>query len=433
LLLLLKFIKVWKQIFLFPHMYKSELINILSERGYLNQCTNLTALDELANREMIVAYIGFDCTARSLHVGNLISVMILRILQKTGHKPLVIMGGGTTKIGDPSGKDEQRKILTDEIIAENMQAISRVFAKFLSFDEGKNNAVMVNNADWLEGIKYIEFLRDIGKHFTINKMLTFDSVKLRLEREQPLSFLEFNYMLLQAYDFVELYRRYNCRLQCGGSDQWGNIVSGVDLGRRLGSDELYGLTTSLITTKSGKKMGKSENGAMWLDSELLSAYDYWQFWRNTEDDDVEKFLLLFTELPIAEVKKLAALSGREINEAKIILANEATKLLHGENAASEAMATAKKVFEQGSLGDDLPVYEINKEELEAGLPAYKLFAASGICTSGGEARRLIAGRGAKINNKLVESDAQLIDVKYLENGIIKLSAGQKKHLLVKVL
>jgi tyrosyl-tRNA synthetase len=414
-------------------MYKSELINILSERGYLNQCTNLTALDELANREMIVAYIGFDCTARSLHVGNLISVMILRILQKTGHKPLVIMGGGTTKIGDPSGKDEQRKILTDEIIAENMQAISRVFAKFLSFDEGKNNAVMVNNADWLEGIKYIEFLRDIGKHFTINKMLTFDSVKLRLEREQPLSFLEFNYMLLQAYDFVELYRRYNCRLQCGGSDQWGNIVSGVDLGRRLGSDELYGLTTSLITTKSGKKMGKSENGAMWLDSELLSAYDYWQFWRNTEDDDVEKFLLLFTELPIAEVKKLAALSGREINEAKIILANEATKLLHGENAASEAMATAKKVFEQGSLGDDLPVYEINKEELEAGLPAYKLFAASGICTSGGEARRLIAGRGAKINNKLVESDAQLIDVKYLENGIIKLSAGQKKHLLVKVL
>lgn len=413
-------------------MYKSELLNTLHERGYINQCSNLEGLDELASKESISAYVGYDCTAKSLHVGSLISIMMLRILQKTGHRPIVIMGGGTTKVGDPSGKDEQRQILTDEIINDNMSELGKVFAKFINFGSGKTDALMVNNAQWLDNLGYITFLREVGKHFTINKMLTFDSVKLRLEREQPLTFLEFNYMLMQAYDFVELFKRYNCRLQMGGSDQWGNIINGVDLGRRMGCDELFCLTTHLLTTKSGKKMGKTADGAIWLNGEMLSSFDYWQFWRNTEDDDVERFLKLYTELPLSEISKLAALQGKEINEAKIVLANEATKLLHGEAAAIAAMETAKKVFEEGGTGGDLPVYTLNHDLLSSDFSITKLMVLSGLCSSNGEARRLIAGGGARINNNVISNDKLIIDRSYFANSELKLSQGQKKHIIVKL-
>lgn len=413
-------------------MFKSELMRTLDERGYINQCSNLEGLDELANTGKITAYVGYDCTAKSLHVGSLISIMMLRIIQKTGHQPLVIMGGGTTKVGDPSGKDEQRQMLSDEAIADNMKNLGMVFSKFINFGNGPTDAIMVNNADWLESLGYITFLREVGRHFTINKMLTFDSVKLRLEREQPLTFLEFNYMLMQAYDFVELFKRYNCRLQMGGSDQWGNIINGVDLGRRMGTDELFCLTTHLLTTNSGKKMGKTADGAIWLNGEMLSSFDYWQFWRNTEDSDVERFLKLYTELPLSEVARLAKLQGREINEAKIILANEATRLLHGEEAARAAMDTAKSVFEQGGVGGELPIYALQAAEVAQGVALVRLLVLSGLCSSNSEARRLIAGGGARVNNQVVRDDKLLLGLQDFSMGEVKLSQGQKKHVLVRL-
>lgn len=413
-------------------MAKSELLHHLQERGYFNQCTNLAAFEALSSNPGMVGYIGFDATAKSLHVGHLVQIHMLRALQKFGHKPIVLIGGGTTKLGDPSFKNETRGLLGYDVIEENKNSIAKCFDKFVSFGEGPSDAIMVDNSLWLDELKYIEFLRDIGKHFTINKMLSFDSVKIRLDREQPLTFLEFNYMLLQAYDFAEVNRRYGCRLQMGGSDQWGNIVNGIDLGRRLGSPELLGVTSKLITTKSGAKMGKSVSGAVWLNSDMLSAYDYWQFWRNTDDADVEKFLLMFTELPISEVKSLGALQGKELNDAKIILANLATALCHGSNVANHAHQTAIKTFEEGQSGDDLPIFEIEKVDLEQGIAAFKLFALCGLCKSGGEARRLIQGRGAKLNNTTIENEVFLITVNDMKDGQIKLSFGQKKHLIVKL-
>jgi tyrosyl-tRNA synthetase len=413
-------------------MAKSDLIKSFEERGYLYQASNLEGIDELACTQIIPAYIGFDCTGKSLHVGNLIQIMMLRTLQKTGHKPIILMGGATTKVGDPSGKDETRQILTPEVIEENKNSLKKVFQKFIKFGDGPTDAIMVDNSDWLDSIKYIDFLRDIGKHFTINRMLTFESVKLRLEREQPLTFLEFNYMLLQAYDFAELNKRNNCRLQMGGSDQWGNIINGVELGRRLGCPELFAITSELITTKSGAKMGKTASGAIWLNSDMLSPYDYWQFWRNTEDGDVRRFLRLFTELPLDEISRLEKLDGKDINEAKIILANEATKLCHGETAAKEAHETALKTFMEGGAGDDLPVFYIDPSELNQGIQAFKLFQMSGLCESLSAARRLIHGRGARVNNLVITNEQDLINAAHLSDGHIKLSSGQKKHLLVKV-
>ncbi|MDF3047367.1 MAG: tyrosyl-tRNA synthetase [Candidatus Midichloriaceae bacterium] len=412
-------------------MVKSDLLKLFEERGYLYQATNLEGLDELASKEILPGYIGFDCTGKSLHVGSLVQIMMLRNLQKAGHKPIVIMGGSTTKIGDPSGKDETRQMLTLETIQENKQSLMQVFKKFLKFGDGPTDAIMVDNSEWLEDIKYIDFLGTIGRHFTINRMMTFDSVKLRLEREQPLTFLEFNYMLLQAYDFVELNKRYGCKIQMGGSDQWGNIVSGVELGRRLGCSELFGITSELITTKSGAKMGKTASGAVWLNSDMLSPYDYWQFWRNTEDEDVVRFLKLFTELSLDEINRLSQLQGKEINDAKIILANEATKLCHGLDAAKEAHATAIKTFTEGGAGGDLPIFYIDPNQLHQGVEAFKLFHLSGLCESLSAARRLIKGKGAKVNNVTVENDLDIISSNHLENGAIKLSSGQKKHLLVK--
>jgi tyrosyl-tRNA synthetase len=358
--------------------------------------------------------------------------MMLRLLQKCGHKPIVLMGGGTTRIGDPSGRDETRQLLSLQDINMNKQSLSQVFSKFIKFGDGKTDAIMLDNAEWLDELKYIDFLRDIGRHFTINKMLTFDSVRLRLDREQPLTFIEFNYMLLQAYDFTELSRRYNCRLQMGGSDQWGNIVNGTDLGRRLGAPELFGLTSPLVTTKSGAKMGKTASGAVWLNEDMLSPYDYWQYWRNTEDEDVERFLLMFTELPLSEIKQLANLKGKEINEAKVVLANEVTKLCHGEKAAHASHATAIKTFAEGAAGADLPVYEISRDIIAAGMPAFVLFADAGICESRGAARRLIQGRGARINNKVVENENTTVTLADFNNDELKLSSGQKKHMVVRV-
>lgn len=414
-------------------MAKSEFINLLQERGYLYQCTNLDDLDELCANGKIIAYIGFDATAKSLHVGSLIQIMMLRLLQKCGHKPIILMGGGTTKIGDPSGKDEARQLLSYNNILENIDSISKVFKKFIQFGNKDTDAILVNNADWLDKITYIDFLRGIGKHFTINRMLTFESVKLRLDREQPLTFLEFNYMLLQAYDFAELYKRHGCRVQMGGSDQWGNIVSGTDLGRRLGTEELFGITSNLITTKSGAKMGKTASGAVWLNEDMLSPYNYWQFWRNTEDEDVESFLLMFTELTKSEIEQLAKLKGKEINEAKIVLANEATKLCHGDQAAKHAYETAKKTFELGQAGEDLPTFEISKSDLSTGIPAFRLFVNSGLCESNSAARRLIQQKGAKLNNKTIENESQIITLSDLDNNDqLKLSQGQKKHLIIKI-
>jgi tyrosyl-tRNA synthetase len=410
----------------------SKYLQEISERGYLHQCTNLSALDTLAREGAVVGYIGYDATAPSLHVGNLVSVMMLRRLQQHGCKPIILLGGGTTRVGDPSGKDEMRKMLSDNQIEANKNSIAEVFSRFLEIG-GKDGAVVVDNAEWLLNINYLDFLRDYGPHFTINRMLTFDSVKLRLEREQPLTFLEFNYMLLQAYDFVELNRRYGCRLQMGGSDQWGNIVNGVDLGRRLGvKEELFGLTTNLITTKSGKKMGKSEKGAVWLREDMLSIYDYWQFWRNTEDDDVIRFLKLFTDVPMKQIEELSKLEGRELNEAKELLADEATTMCHGAEAAHRARATAYATFNQGAAGEELPVYAVSKDELEAGIPAFRLFAMTGIAESNGEARRLVRNGGASVNNIRVEDENQMITLETLDGDAIKLSSGKKKHLLVKV-
>lgn len=409
---------------------KSDFLRIVTERGYMHQCTDLEALDKRLTEGCQAAYIGFDCTATSLHVGGLMQIMLLRWWQKTGHKPIVLMGGGTTRIGDPTGKDESRKMLTDEVIATNMAGIKTVFTKYLAFGDGTTDAMMVNNADWLDKLNYIDFLRDYGHHFTINRMLTFDSVKLRLEREQPLTFLEFNYMLLQGYDFVELFRRNKCILQMGGSDQWGNIINGVELGRRADQAELFGLTSPLLTTSSGAKMGKTVNGAVWLNDDMLSAWEFWQYWRNTEDADVGRFLKLYTELPLSEIARLEKLQGAEINEAKKVLANEVTRLCHGDAAAQQAAETARKTFEEGVASADLPTIEIPAAELAAGLPAYALFVRAGLAASNGEAKRLLKGGGGKVNDQAVD-EARPVGSADLKDGSVKLTAGKKRHILVK--
>ncbi len=411
---------------------RSAFLAAAQQRGYIHQCTDPAALDARLAAGPLVAYVGYDCTADSLHIGNLLSIMLLRLFQQTGNKPIVLMGGGTTRIGDPSGKDEARRLLDDTEIAHNMAGIRKVFANFLQFGEGPGDAVMVNNADWLDELRYIPFLRDVGRHFSVNRMLTQDSVRLRLDRDQPLSFLEFNYLVLQAYDFVELARRFGCDLQMGGSDQWGNIVAGVELGRRSDGRTLFGLTTPLVTTASGAKMGKSAQGAVWLNAERLSPYDYWQFWRNTEDADVGRFLRLFTELPLAEITRLEALAGSGINEAKKVLATEATALAHGRAAAEAAADTAREVFEAGGAGEALPQVAVARDALARGIPAFELFARAGLATSNGEARRLIKGGGARINDALVASEMQPVSLADLDpQGHIKLSAGRKRHALVR--
>ncbi len=402
----------------------SDFLRTLQERGFIHQCTDLATLDERARKGPIVAYIGFDCTADSLHVGSLLPIMMLRWLQKTGHKPIVLMGGGTTKIGDPSGKDEARQLLTDAVIAGNMAGIKRIFGRYLTFGDGPTDAVMVNNGDWLDELKYIPLLRDVGRHFTINRMLSFESVKLRLDREQPLTFLEFNYMILQAYDFVELKRRLGCCLQMGGSDQWGNIVNGVELGRRTDGAELFGLTTPLLTTSSGAKMGKTAAGAVWLTADKLGSYDFWQYWRNTEDADVGRFLRLYTELPLDEIARLETLPGAEINEAKKVLANEVTRLAHGDAAAAEAAETARRAFEEGAAADGLPTVAVTQADLEAGIAVVDLLVSAGLAASKGEARRLIKGGGARIDNEKVEDEALSIT---MASEPVRISAGRKHH------
>ena len=411
---------------------KSEFLNELKARGYVHQVTDEAGLDELAKSGCITGYIGFDCTAPSLHVGNLLGIMMLHKLQQAGHKPIVLIGGGTTKVGDPSGKDEARKLLTDAEIAANIGGIESVFGKFVSFGTSGSDALMVNNADWLGELNYIDFLRDYGRHFSVNRMLSYDSVKLRLEREQPLSFIEFNYMVLQAYDFVELYRRFGCRLQMGGSDQWGNIVNGIELGRRADGVELFGLTTALLTTASGAKMGKTASGAVWLNPDMLSPYDYWQYWRNTEDADVSRFLKLFTEVPLDEIERLASLQGAELNEAKKVLATEATALLHGRVAADRAEGTARATFEQGTLSETLPTFEIARAELERGWGVLTANTHVGFVPSTSEARRQIKGGGLKVNDKTVTDEKRLLTLADLTpEGVIKLSLGKKRHVLIR--
>jgi tyrosyl-tRNA synthetase len=410
---------------------RSEFLRTLQARGFIHQCTDMEAMDDVALKAPMVAYVGYDCTAPSLHVGNLVSIMLLRWFQRCGHKPMVLMGGGTTKVGDPTGKEEMRKILSDEQIAENMAGIKAAFSNFLEFGDGPTDAVMVNNADWLDDLNYMAFLRDYGRHFSVNRMLSQDSVKLRLEREQPMSFLEFNYMVLQSYDFLELSRRYNCVAQMGGSDQWGNIVNGVELGRRIDGTQLFGLTTPLIALASGAKMGKSAKGAVWLNAEMKSAYDYWQFWRNSDDADVARFLRLFTELPLDDIAAATA-EGGDINEAKKLLANAATTLCHGANAARNAAETARKTFEDGAIGDSLPMIGVSRAELDAGLPALEALQRAGLCTSGGEARRLIKGGGGRVNNTPFANETQLVSAADLNaDGVIKLSAGKKRHALLR--
>lgn len=412
--------------------FRSDFVRAVVERGYLHQCTDLEGLDGLAAEQRVTAYIGFDCTAPSLHAGSLVSIMLLRRLQQAGHKPIVLMGGGTTRIGDPSFRDESRPLLDDAKIAENMAGIQKVFAKFLTFGDGPLDAIMVNNADWLDKLEYIPFLRDYGRHFSVNRMLSFDSVKIRLDREQPLTFLEFNYMILQGYDFLELNRRQKCTLQMGGSDQWGNIVNGVELARRVDGATLYGLTTPLLQTASGAKMGKSAAGAVWLNEDMLPAYDYWQYWRNTEDADVGKFLRLFTDMPLSEIARLEALEGAEINDAKKILATEITRLCHGEAAAAAASETAKRTFEDGAIGDQLPTLDVPTAELEQGVAAFDLFRRAGLAASNGEARRLIKGGGARINDVSVANELQPVTLAdRASEGVIKLSAGKKKHAIVR--
>jgi len=410
----------------------SDFLRILTERGFIHQCSDMQGLDALAAKGDVVAYVGYDCTAPSLHVGHLLSIMMLHWMQATGAgKPITLMGGGTTRVGDPSGRDETRKILSIEDINANKDALKGVFAKLLRFGDGKTDAIMPDNAEWLTKLNYIEMLRDIGRHFSVNRMMTMDSVRMRLEREQELSFIEFNYMILQSYDFVELARRYGTNLQMGGSDQWGNIVTGVDLGRRMGTHQLYALTCPLLTTSSGAKMGKTAAGAVWLNADMLSNYDYWQFWRNTEDGDVARFLKLFTLLPMAEIARLAALQGAEINEAKKILATEATALVRGREAAEAAAETAKKTFEQGALGDDLPVVTVPAAELAAGIGVLALFVRAGLVASNGEARRQVQGGGLKLNDETVTDPQATVTDAALKDGVAKLSFGRKKHVLVK--
>jgi tyrosyl-tRNA synthetase len=412
--------------------YKSDFLNILTTRGFIHQVSDTAGLDALAEKGDVTAYIGYDCTASSLHVGHLLSIMMLHWLQQTGNKPIVLMGGGTTRVGDPSGRDETRKLLTYEQIDANKESIKGTFNKLVRFGSGKTDAVMADNAEWLTTLNYIEMLREIGRHFSINRMLSMDSVKMRLEREQELSFIEFNYMILQSYDFVELSRRYGCNLQMGGSDQWGNIVNGIDLGRRMGTHQLYALTCPLLTTSSGAKMGKTAAGAVWLNADLLSDYDYWQFWRNTEDADVERFLKLFTLLPLDEIARLAALKGQDINEAKKILATEATALIRGRDAAEAASETARKTFEEGAIASDLPTLEIAHAELDAGAPVLALFVKAGLVASNGEARRQIKGGGLRVNDAPVADDKLSLTPKDLTpEGVIKLSMGRKRHVLLK--
>jgi tyrosyl-tRNA synthetase len=407
--------------------YNSPLLKLLDERGYIHQLTDAAALDALASKDVVSAYIGFDATASSLHVGSLVQIMMLRRLQQAGHRPIVLMGGGTTKVGDPSGKDESRQLLSEEKIAENIGGIRRVFEHFLTFAPkdsmgGPTDAIMVNNADWLDRLEYISFLRDVGRHFTINRMLTFDSVKLRLDREQPLTFLEFNYMILQAYDFLELSRRVGCRAQFGGSDQWGNIVNGIELGRRIDATELFGVTTPLITTADGSKMGKTAQGAVWLDEKLLSPYDYWQFWRNTQDADVGRFLRLFTDLPLDEIGGLERLPGAQINEAKVVLATEATTLLHGRDAALAAMHTAHQTFGEGGAGDDLPTLSTG-----GSISILGALTGLGFCASNGEAKRKIAEGAVRVDEQVVSDPSQTVSV---GDDPVKLSLGKKKHGLL---
>jgi tyrosyl-tRNA synthetase len=411
---------------------KSEFLQVMTERGYLHQCTDLAALDaRLVAQEPVTAYVGYDCTAPSLHAGSLVSIMMLRWLQKTGHRPVVLMGGGTTRVGDPSGKDESRKLLTDEDITANMTSLQRVFGKFVTFGGGATDAVMVNNAEWLDKLEYIAFLRDFGRHFSVNRMLTFDSVKTRLEREQPLTFLEFNYMILQAYDFVELSRRFGCALQMGGSDQWGNIVNGVELSRRVDSKDLFGLTCPLLTTSSGAKMGKTAAGAVWLNEEQRTPWEYWQYWRNTEDADVGRFLKLFTELPMSEIARLEALKGAEINDAKKVLATEVTALCHGRAEAEKALATAQKTFEQGGSSEGLPRVSVPKASLEKGLPVWELLKQAELVTSNSEGRKLIQGGGARVNDVQITDEKHVVTLAAVNaDGVIKLSAGKKRHVLV---
>lgn len=409
---------------------RSDLLRVLEERQYIHQITDRDALDGKAATGRIAGYIGFDCTADSLHVGSLVPIMLLRRLQQAGHKPIVLVGGGTTKIGDPSGKDEARKLLSDSDIERNKAGIRRNFLPFLKFGDGPTDAVMVDNADWLDKLQYIPFLREFGTHFSVNRMLSMDSVKLRLEREQPLSFLEFNYMVLQAYDFLELARRNGVALQMGGSDQWGNIVTGVELARRVDGRELFGLTTPLITTATGAKMGKTASGAVWLSADKLSPYDYWQYWRNTHDADVGRFLRLFTELPIDEIRRLEALQGQDLNEAKIVLANAATRMNHGADAALAAEQTAKRTFEQGEAGEGLPTFPIDRSALAGGIPAFELVFASGLVASKGEARKLIRGGGVRLNDEVLADESRAVNTADLNgDGRIKLSLGKKRHAL----
>ena len=413
--------------------FKSDFLDILATRGFIHQCSDEAGVDARAAKGELVAYVGYDCTAPSLHVGSLLSIMMLHWLQSTGAgKPIVLMGGGTTRVGDPSGKDETRQMRGLEEIESNKRGMQQVFAKLIRFGQGKTDALMLDNAEWLGPLNYIEFLRDVGRHFSVNRMLTMDSAKLRLEREQELSFIEFNYMLLQAYDFVELARRYTCNLQMGGSDQWGNIVTGIDLGRRMGTHQLYALTCPLLTTASGAKMGKTATGAVWLNEAQLSAYDYWQYWRNSEDADVARFLRLFTTLPMSEVERLAALGGAEINEAKKVLATEATALMHGREKADAAAETARKTFEAGQLADDLPTVEITKADLAAGVGVLNAFVAAGLVKSNSEARRQIQGGGVKVNDAAVTDDKMMLgDGHVTRDGVIKLSLGKKKHVLLR--
>jgi tyrosyl-tRNA synthetase len=406
---------------------KSDFLNILSSRGYIHQCSDLAGLDALAAKKDVIAYIGFDCTAPSLHVGSLVQIMLLHWLQQTGNKPIALMGGGTTRVGDPSGKDESRKLLTIEDIENNKRGIQEVFKKFMHFGNGKSDALMLDNAEWLASLNYIDMLREVGRHFSVNRMLAMDSVKLRLERESEFSFLEFNYMVLQSYDFTVLAKRYGCNLQMGGSDQWGNIINGVELGRRMGTHQLYALTSPLITLSSGAKMGKTAMGAVWLNPDMRSPYDYWQFWRNTEDADVGRFLKLFTTLPLDEVARLESLGGSEINEAKKVLANEATTMLHGRAAADEAAETARKTFEEGISAEGLPTVTL-------ALPVAVLQAcvAAGFAKSNGEARRAIQGGGIRVNDVAVSDDKLMLEAKLLNgDGVIKLSSGKKKHVLIR--
>ncbi|MDY8110630.1 tyrosine--tRNA ligase [Fulvimarina sp. 2208YS6-2-32] len=411
--------------------FRSDFLHALDERGFIHQTSDDTRLDDLFRTETVTGYIGFDPTAKSLHVGSLMQIMMLHWMQKTGHKPIALMGGGTGMIGDPSFKDEARKLQTPELIEANLAGIRRGFENYMTFGEGATDALMVNNADWLLDINYIAFLRDVGRHFSVNRMLSFDSVKLRLDREQSLSFLEFNYMILQAYDYVELSKRYGCRLQMGGSDQWGNIVNGIDLGRRMEGADLFALTSPLLTTASGVKMGKTADGAVWLNPDMKSPYDFWQFWRNTEDADVERFLKLYTVLPMDEIARLASLGGSEVNDAKKVLATEVTALLHGRQAADEAAETARQTFEEGLAADSLPTVGVPRAELDAGTGLLGVLVAANLAGSNGEARRHVKGGAVKVNDETVADERLSLDARDLRDGAIKLSVGRKKHVLVK--